>query len=63
MRTLFPRLLAAMCGVAAAAMGVALFLQGRSLSQDLSVAADKAEVSVKQRRIRTVGPGNKGDPC
>jgi methyl-accepting chemotaxis protein len=41
MRTLFPRLLAAMCGVATAAMGVALFLQSRSLSADLRVAAER----------------------
>ena len=41
MRQLFARLLYAMCGVATAAMGLALFLQGRSLSEDLRVAAER----------------------
>jgi methyl-accepting chemotaxis protein len=41
MRSLFARLLYAMCGVAAVAMGVALFLQERTLSRDLRGAAEK----------------------
>jgi methyl-accepting chemotaxis protein len=41
MRSLFARLLYAMCGVATAAMGLALFLQGRSLSEDLRTAAER----------------------
>jgi methyl-accepting chemotaxis protein len=41
MRSLFARLLYAMCGVAAVAMGVALLLQERTLSQDLRAAAEQ----------------------
>ena len=41
MRSLFARLLYAMCGVATVAMGLALFLQGRSLSEDLRTAAER----------------------
>ena len=41
MRSLFARLLYAMCGVATVAIGVALFLQERSLSNDLRVAAER----------------------
>jgi methyl-accepting chemotaxis protein len=41
MRSLFARLLYAMCGVATAALGLALFLQGRSLSEDLRAAAER----------------------
>ena len=41
MRSLFARLLYAMCGVATAALGLALFLQGRSLSEDLRTAAER----------------------
>jgi methyl-accepting chemotaxis protein len=41
MRSLFARLLCVMCGVAAAAMGLALFFQERSLSQDLRLAAER----------------------
>ncbi|HEX5066794.1 MAG TPA: HAMP domain-containing methyl-accepting chemotaxis protein [Myxococcota bacterium] len=41
MRSLFARLLYAICGVATAALGLALFLQGRSLSEDLRTAAER----------------------
>lgn len=41
MRSLFARLLYAMCGVATVAIGVALFLQERTLSHDLLVAAER----------------------
>jgi methyl-accepting chemotaxis protein len=41
MHTLFARLLYAICGVATVAMGLALFLSTRSLSQDLSGAAER----------------------
>lgn len=55
-RSLFGRLLAVLCGVAAASTGLALLLQERSLSHDLERAAERrlaAAASASERLLES----------